>query len=823
VKCQYCGTSNRAGSSYCSHCGGAFATPAKANNANNAKKAKAAKPTPAAVGVAAAASAAASAGAAPRAAGAGARPTPSVAPRPTNPTGSLPPQTLLHQRYLVLKTVGQGGMAAVYRAVDTRTNQQVAVKEMSQDGLSPDEEVEALESFRSEAEMLQRLRHPNLPRVFEYFSEGARHYLVMEFVEGQTLEQRQQATGGKPLPEAEVLRWAGQLCSVLAYLHTQRPPIIFRDLKPANIMVTPQGQVKLIDFGIARVFHPGRLKDTQVLGTPGFAPPEQYGKAQTDPRADIYALGVTLYQLVTGYDPAATPFTLPPAHTRNPSLSPYIQAAIGRATQLNRDARYPTVGDLERELLRPEGFTFRDGQRAHTLPELLALCRAMPQEAQDHLYARRVEGWLNKIGQPQAARAAAVIVAAGGDRAAGLATFMAQASRPQAQPRPKAAPQGAPTGSNAAHVASRVVGQVASRVAAQTARRLFAQAAAAAATAVGTQILVEVRPRSVNLGALMAGQRGTMAVAVGGQNGLPVTGRITPMAPWLRADRSSFAGPSTLVQLTVDTVQLPTPGTHQTNLQITSGTQRLFVPITVEVLATRKPNAPPPTPPKPKRAPRAASSKHGAAPAAPDWIRSLLSWLAALGAAGWALQQVASAIAAHAVTLPALVPLQVALLCIMIAAAAPAAVVGRWGPDLLRRTFTAAVAAAIAAGATLLVERAWASAASPVSLPVASGHLPTVPLGLVALGLPAISSAAALGASRVFSRRMLAGFAFASRHSSILVTVIAVVVGGWLGFALTRNVFYGLLVPIGIIAGMVVAVLFTTRANRLLQRVAGHP
>ena len=315
--CQYCRTENRADATYCNSCGALLpgATPA------------------------AAASAVYAGAAAP------------AAPRPTNATGRLPANFQLRGRYLILKNVGQGGMAAVYKATDLQTKRTVAIKEMSQDGLSADDLRDALASFRSEAEMLARLRHPNLPRVYESFSEQARHYLVMEFIEGQTLEQRQQAAGGGALPEGDVLGWARQVSAVLAYLHDQRPPIIFRDLKPANIMLAADGQIKLIDFGIARAFAPGRAHDTQVLGTPGFAPPEQYGKAQTDARADVYAFGCTLYQLLTGYDPATTPFNLPPMSSRNQKVSPSVQRAVERATKLDRDSRYATVEAFARELL----------------------------------------------------------------------------------------------------------------------------------------------------------------------------------------------------------------------------------------------------------------------------------------------------------------------------------------------------------------------------------------------------------------------------------------------------------------------------------------
>ncbi len=313
VRCPHCGTENRADASFCNACGFALRPVAPS-----------ASPAPA------------------QSAG---------APRSPGSTGRLTPQSTLRGRYLILQRVGQGGMAAVYQAHDLRTGVSVAVKEMSQEGLPPDELKEALDSFQSEARMLGRLSHPNLPRVYEAFEEQGRQYLVMDYIAGRTLEQVQRDRNGSALPEPEVLGWARQICDVLAYLHAQRPPIIFRDLKPANIMLSDAGQIKLIDFGIARVFTYGRNRDTQVLGTPGFAPPEQYGKAQTDPRADIYALGCTLYQLLTGYDPGTTPFNLPPLASRSPAVSPGVVRAIERATRLDRDQRYPTVAELRRELL----------------------------------------------------------------------------------------------------------------------------------------------------------------------------------------------------------------------------------------------------------------------------------------------------------------------------------------------------------------------------------------------------------------------------------------------------------------------------------------
>src|SRR5947199_3936032 len=154
--------------------------------------------------------------------------------------------------------------------------------------------------------------HPHLPLVYEHFQTPGHCYLVMDFIAGETLEQYQSQAPNRRLLLSEVLEIGIQLCRVLDYLHSQHPPIIFRDLKPANIMRTPTGQLYLIDFGIARYFKPGQAKDTVALGSLGYAAPEQYGTAQTTPRADIYSLGAVLHQLLTGNDPSEAPFQFKP-------------------------------------------------------------------------------------------------------------------------------------------------------------------------------------------------------------------------------------------------------------------------------------------------------------------------------------------------------------------------------------------------------------------------------------------------------------------------------------------------------------------------------
>lgn len=220
---------------------------------------------------------------------------------------------LLKQRYHILGKVGEGGFGAVYKAEDTEfDNRLVAVKEMSEAGLAPLEIAEATTAFKQEAHMLAKLVHPNLPRIYDHFSEQGHWYMVMDFIEGETLENHLSKTARGYLPLDKVIEIGIQLCSVLDYLHKRTPPIIFRDLKPANIMLTPEGYIYLIDFGVARHFKPGQARDTIAFGSPGYAAPEQYGKAQTTRHADIYSLGVTLYQMLTGIDPGLKPFQFAP-------------------------------------------------------------------------------------------------------------------------------------------------------------------------------------------------------------------------------------------------------------------------------------------------------------------------------------------------------------------------------------------------------------------------------------------------------------------------------------------------------------------------------
>lgn len=261
---------------------------------------------------------------------------------PNNQTGRLSPQSTLQQRYIIVDQIGRGGMGAVYQATDTRVgNRRVAIKEMSQAHLSTQELAQASARFQQEAHMLGSLSHTNLPHIYDSFSEQGRSYLVMDFIEGQTLYKLLKDRDGQPLPVPQVLSYAQQLCDVLSYLHQQRPPIVFRDTKPTNIMVTNNGHIYLIDFGIARFFKEGQEQDTILLGSPGYAPPEQHGLAQTGPRSDLYGLGATLHYCLTGNDPyyAQQHFSFAPVRQYNPQVPVELDRLIQRMVAYNEQER----------------------------------------------------------------------------------------------------------------------------------------------------------------------------------------------------------------------------------------------------------------------------------------------------------------------------------------------------------------------------------------------------------------------------------------------------------------------------------------------------
>jgi serine/threonine protein kinase len=270
-----------------------------------------------------------------------------------NQTGRIPRQSILNQRYVIVGPLGRGGMSAVYQAADTQEgNRRVAIKEMSQGHLSGPDLDEAIRRFQQEATLLHSLRHPNLPRIFDIFEEQGRSYLVMEFIEGKNLFQLLQANKMRPLPVAQVVDYALQLCDVLIYLHGLQPPIIFRDLKPTNVMVTGDGHIYLIDFGIARFFKEGQQQDTILLGSPGYAPPEQHGSAQTNPRSDLYSLGATLHCCLTGKDPylSTERFVFTPVRQVNPQVPLELDQLIQRLVAVDERYRPASAQEVQQWL-----------------------------------------------------------------------------------------------------------------------------------------------------------------------------------------------------------------------------------------------------------------------------------------------------------------------------------------------------------------------------------------------------------------------------------------------------------------------------------------
>ncbi|MFL5624848.1 MAG: protein kinase domain-containing protein [Ktedonobacteraceae bacterium] len=253
-------------------------------------------------------------------------------------------EPLLKERYRILVPVGQGGFGAVYKVEDTQGgNRFLAMKEINLSALTAQEAIEATDAFNREVHLLSDLTSPNLPRIYDHFTEREHWYLVTDFIEGETLEQYLNRTRSGRLPLEEVLAIGIQLCTVLDYLHTREPSIIFRDLKPANVMRTSAGHLYLIDFGIARHFKPGQPRDTIPLGSPGYAAPEQYGRAQTTPRADIYSLGALLHQLLTGNNPAQSPFHFDLSPLQGQSLPPRLQSLLLQMVELDANNRPSSI------------------------------------------------------------------------------------------------------------------------------------------------------------------------------------------------------------------------------------------------------------------------------------------------------------------------------------------------------------------------------------------------------------------------------------------------------------------------------------------------
>lgn len=255
--------------------------------------------------------------------------------------------TVVDGKYKVLNQIGHGGMSTVYLAMNERANKQWAIKEVRKEGVQNFEVVR--QSLTVEIEMLKKMNHPYLPSIVDVIDQVDSFLIVMDYIEGNTLLQLLKEYG--PQPQDYIVEWGKQLCEVLGYLHSRKPAIIYRDLKPANIMLRPNGSITLIDFGTAREYKEENREDTTCLGTYGYAAPEQFGgMGQTDARTDIYCLGMTLYHLLTGHNPCEPPYELQDIRQVRPEVSEGLVKIICKCTQKNPGERYQTIEELLYEL-----------------------------------------------------------------------------------------------------------------------------------------------------------------------------------------------------------------------------------------------------------------------------------------------------------------------------------------------------------------------------------------------------------------------------------------------------------------------------------------
>lgn len=251
--------------------------------------------------------------------------------------------SVIDGKYKILNVVGKGGMSVVYLAMNERANKQWAIKEVRKDGMQSFEVVK--QNLVAETDLLKKLNYPHLPSIIDVIDCDDTFLIVMDYIEGNPLSKALETSGAQS--QDDVIEWAKQLCDVLGYLHSRKPPIIYRDMKPSNVMLKPDGNVMLIDFGTAREFKSTSVADTTCLGTQGYAAPEQFGgHGQTDARTDIYCLGATMYHLVTGHNPATPPYEMYPIRQWNPMLSSGLEEIILKCTQRNPEDRYQSCAEL---------------------------------------------------------------------------------------------------------------------------------------------------------------------------------------------------------------------------------------------------------------------------------------------------------------------------------------------------------------------------------------------------------------------------------------------------------------------------------------------
>ncbi|WP_151755622.1 protein kinase domain-containing protein [Dictyobacter vulcani] len=477
-----------------------------------------------------------------------------ISGRSKNLTGHLDRGTFLHKRYQIQKVIGKGGMGAVYLAKDLKKQGELfAIKEISLSLILPAEQQQTIHNFKVEAKMLWSLNHPNLPTVHGVFTQNERYFLVMDYIDGSTLEELLERNGG-PFPERRVLDWARQLCDVLAYLHSHSPPIIFRDMKPGNIMLTRNGQIKLIDFGIARFFRSSHAQDTQVLGTPGYAPPEQYGKAQTDERSDIYALGMTIFHLLTN-TLSDEGFGLEHVRKINPRISPMVARALEKATSIKPSDRYESVEMFRHALLGVGTFGFATGEVASTPEELATLCATYPEEAAEYLLDKEIESWLLDLGEDELSEIANHLAHTVPDPVDAIEQFV-EAILLNKGNAPVLNPQ---TVINSSNTVSNVNVKLRN-----PATRHHTPPPVTQATSISSRlrqpqkshIPVPVSPRTLDFGTVYPGISAPLKMSIGDSSGYAVSGTIHTSDAWIQLSQTDFDAPLTEVNVRVNSLQL---------------------------------------------------------------------------------------------------------------------------------------------------------------------------------------------------------------------------------------------------------------------------
>jgi len=753
-------------------------------------------------------------------------------------------------------------MGAVYQARDTKKGTLCAIKEMSLSSVHLTDQPQAIQNFLAEARILSRLNHPNLPAFTDFFTEGTRDYLVMEYIDGDTLEDLLDRNKG-PFSEQRVLGWARQLCDVLEYLHNQQPPVIFRDMKPGNIMVTRSGRIiKLIDFGIARLFRPSGSQDTQLLGTPGFAPPEQYGSAQTDERSDIYSLAMTLFQLMT-LAVSENGFGLTNVHTKFPNISPPVARALEKATSLRPEDRYESIVVFRRALLGIDTFRFENGGEATTPAELAELCAHYPDEAADYLYAGEIESWLTKIGEADLARTTRRVRVTVGDPEMAVNKFLQAVMGPNAQTRPYKATQTAGNG-NSGQTATSVRG---SRTGSRIGWPGWAREPANA---------VIVRPKTIDFGQVYPGLSAPILLTISGVKGALVSGTIRPVESWIVLDQKAFDGMSTPVRVRADSTRLR-GSTHYTGtIMITpgNGEQDIAVKVQLDVLgyatssgpaiggqAGRSQGAPGDEDTLTYRQSSSPAQRSTMVPPATASRRNTQGTTGQAnqpfssakdseyktkygqpGSGGWEVLQTSTRqsarlklsltffassmfaaliylILAHisTSTQAALLPPNpwfIVVLIGLVPFATLGAILVNWGSlwrtkGIISRACTGMCTALAALG---LSEAIWQN--------LFGGSAPQLQLIVLLL---MTAAGATIGTTPRVSDWMLRAGTWAMQHRRRLMIVLAVLVGGGLGYALTSGIALGVFTLFGVLLGSGVAVALVLRIDRLIKQRHPHP